>query len=156
MTDEGDGVMGVLDGKVAVVTGSSSGIGRATAELFSCEGAVVLVNSVRSVDAGRAFAFSLTDAVYAQGDVSDEEQAHSLIDAAMHRWGRVDVLVNNAGYADMVDHRDLENLTEEVWRRNLDINLMSAWYMSRAAIPVMQRGARPPKRSWCWPQAARL
>ncbi len=128
----------MLDGKVAIVTGSSSGIGRAIAEVFSKEGAAVVVNSVRSVDQGRAFADSLPNAVYVQADVSDEAQARSLIDTAVERWGRVDIAVNNAGYADMIDHRDLTSLTEEVWRRNLDINLMGAWYVSQAAIPHMQ------------------
>jgi ketoreductase RED2 len=128
----------MLEGKVAVVTGSSSGIGRAIAELFGAEGAGVVVNSVRSVNEGRDLAASLPDAVYVQADVSDQGQARSLVDATVERWGRVDIAVNNAGYADMIDHRDLANLTEEVWRRNLDINLMSAWYVSQAAIPIMQ------------------
>lgn len=124
---------------VAVVTGSSSGIGRSTAELFAAEGAALVVNSVRSVDAGRDLAASLPQAVYVRADVSMEEEARSLIDAAVERWGRVDMVVNSAGYADMVDHRDLEGLTDEIWTRNLRINLMSSWYVSRAAIPVMQR-----------------
>jgi ketoreductase RED2 len=128
----------MLDGKVAIVTGSSSGIGRAVATRFSEEGAAVVVNSVRSVDEGRAFAATLPKAVYVQADVADEEQAKSLVDAAVDQWGRVDIAVNNAGYADMIDHRDLDGLTSEVWRRNLDINLMGTWYVSRAAIPVMQ------------------
>ncbi|MGO8863140.1 MAG: SDR family NAD(P)-dependent oxidoreductase [Acidimicrobiales bacterium] len=131
--------MGLLDGMVAVVTGSSSGIGRSTAELFAAEGAALVVNSVRSVDAGRDLAASLPQAVYVRADVSMEEEARSLIDAAVERWGRVDMVVNSAGYADMVDHRDLEGLTDEIWTRNLRINLMSSWYVSRAAIPVMQR-----------------
>jgi ketoreductase RED2 len=130
--------VGLLAGKVAVVTGSSSGIGRATAELFAAEGAAVVINSVRSLEAGQALAAGLPDALYVQADVSDEEQARSLVGAAVERWGRVDVVVNNAGHADMVDRRDLAALTDEIWRRNLDINLMGAWYVSRAAIPVMQ------------------
>ena len=132
--------VGLLDGMVAVVTGSSSGIGRSTAELFAAEGAGVVVNSVRSVDAGRALAESLPDAVYVRADVSIEDEARSLVEAAVERWGRVDIVVNNAGYADMIDHRDLEGLTDEIWNRNLGINLMSSWYVSRAAIPVMQKG----------------
>jgi ketoreductase RED2 len=123
---------------VAVVTGSASGIGRATAELFAAEGAGVVVNSVRSVDRGQEFAAELPDAIYVQGDVSDDGDARRIVNAAVERWGRLDILVNNAGYADMVDHRDLDGLTDEVWRRNLDINLLGSWYMSRAAIPAMQ------------------
>ncbi len=132
--------MGSLEGMVAVVTGSSSGIGRATAELFAAEGAAVVVNSVRSVDLGQEVAASLRDAIYVQGDVSDDGQARRIVTSALERWGHLDVLINNAGYADMVDHRDLDGLTDEIWRRNLDINLLGSWYMSRAAIPAMQSG----------------
>jgi ketoreductase RED2 len=132
-------VVGLLDGMVAVVTGSSSGIGRATAELFAAEGAAVVINSVRSVEAGQAVAAGLPDAVYVRADVSREDEAGSVIATAAERWGRVDILVNNAGYADMVDHRNLQGLTDEIWIRNLNINLMSTWYMSRAAIPLMQK-----------------
>ena len=131
-------MVGLLTDKVAVVTGSTSGIGRATAELFAAEGAAVVVNSVRSHHEGRAFAASLRDAIYVQADVSNPVQAHRVVDAAVERWGRLDVVVNNAGGADLVDHRDLAGLTDEIWRRNLDLNLMSVWYVSSAAIPVMQ------------------
>src|SRR5262245_26138055 len=107
--------MGLLDGKVAVVSGSSSGIGRAIAERFAAEGAGVVVNSVRSVDDGRAVASALADAVYVRADVSDEPQARSLVDAALERWGRVDIVVNNAGGADIIEHRDLDAVTDDVW-----------------------------------------
>jgi ketoreductase RED2 len=129
----------MLEGKVAIVSGSTSGIGRAIAERFAAEGASVVLNSVRSVEEGRALADALPDAVYVQADVSDDARARSLVDAAVQRWGRVDILVNNAGYADLIDHRDLESLTDEVWRKNLDVNLMATWYLSRAAIPPMQQ-----------------
>jgi ketoreductase RED2 len=130
--------MGLLDGMAAVVSGSTSGIGRAIAERFAAEGAGVVVNSVRSVGAGQALAATLPDAVYVQADVSSEPQARSLVDAAVDRWGRLDIVVNNAGSAVMLDHRDLDGLTDEMWRRMLDINLMSAWYLSRAAVPALR------------------
>ena len=130
--------MGLLDGLVAVVSGSTSGIGRAIAERFAVEGAGVVVNSVRSVDEGVGLALALPDAVYVQADVSVEAQARSLVDAALDRWGRLDIVVNNAGAAVMLDHRDLDGLTDEMWRRMLDVNLMSAWYLSRAAVPALR------------------
>jgi ketoreductase RED2 len=132
--------MGLMDGSVSVITGSTSGIGRAIAERFAAEGSAIVVNSVRTVAEGRAVAASLPDAVYVQGDVSVEAQARSLVEAAVERWGRVDVVVNNAGYADMVEHRDLDGLTDEMWQVDLGINLLGPWYVSRAAIPVMQNG----------------
>ncbi|HEY3882790.1 MAG TPA: SDR family oxidoreductase [Trebonia sp.] len=139
MTDDGPNRpgKGLLDGLVAVVSGSSSGIGRAIAERFAAEGAGVVVNSVRSVDDGKALAAALPDAVYGQADVSIETQARSLVDVALDRWGRLDIVVNNAGAAVMLDHRDLDGLTDEMWRRMLDVNLMSAWYLSRAAVPAL-------------------
>jgi ketoreductase RED2 len=130
--------MGLLDGKVAVVSGSSSGIGRAIAERFAAEGAGVVVNSVRSVDDGRAVAAALADAVYVRADVSDESQARSLVDAALERWGRVDIVVNNAGGADIIEHRDLDAVTDDVWQRMLQLNLLSAWYLTRAAVAPMR------------------
>ena len=130
--------MGLLDGMTAIVSGSTSGIGRAIAERFAAEGAGVVVNSVRSVGEGQALAAALPDAVYVQADVSSEPQARSLVDAAVDRWGRLDIVVNNAGSAVMLDHRDLDGLTDEMWRQMLDINLMSAWYLSRAAVPALR------------------
>src|SRR5215468_5025589 len=88
--------MGLLDGMAAVVSGSTSGIGRAIAERFAAEGAGVVVNSRRSADAGKALAAALPDAVYVRGDVSSEATAHSLVEAARDRWGRLDIVVNNA------------------------------------------------------------
>jgi ketoreductase RED2 len=129
--------MGLLDGLVAVVSGSTSGIGRAIAERFAAEGAGVVLNSVRSAEAGKEFAAALPDAVYAQADVASEPQARSLVDAALDRWGRLDIVVNNAGAAVMLDHRDLDGLTDDMWRQMLDVNLMGTWYLSRAAVPAL-------------------
>jgi ketoreductase RED2 len=97
----------------------------------------VVVNSLRSVDEGEMLASALPDALYVRADVSNEPQARSLVDAALARWGRLDVVVNNAGAAAMLDHRDLDGLTDEIWRRMLDINLMGTWYLSRAAVPAL-------------------
>lgn len=133
--------MGVLAGKVAVVTGSTSGIGRAVAERFAQEGAAVVVNSVRSVDAGMTLAESLPDAIYVQADVSQDAACQSLVQAAVERWGRLDIVVNNAGAAAMLSHRALDEHTDEVWRQMLDVNLMGPWYLSRAAVgPLRDAG----------------
>ena len=99
--------MGSLDGKVALVTGSSSGIGEASAHALAAEGANVVVNSSSSVEAGQAVASALaTDGHYIQGDISDETQCQALVEGTVERFGRLDILVNNAGWTTRVDHAD--------------------------------------------------
>lgn len=131
--------MGSLDGKVVLVTGSSSGIGKAVAEVFAAEGASLVVNSSRSREAGEALASQLPRALYVQADISDEGQAKSLVAAAVKEWGRLDVLINNAGTTQVIPHADLDAVTDEVWRRILDVNLMGTWYMSRAAVDELRK-----------------
>ena len=134
--------MGSLDGKAAIVTGSSSGIGAAAARLLAAEGAGVVVNSVSSVEAGEAVAKELPDAIYVRADVSDEAQAKALVAAATERWGRLDVLVNNAGTTQVIPHEDLDAVTDEVWRRILDVNVLGTWYVTRAAVPALRAAGR--------------
>jgi len=124
--------------EVVVVTGSSSGIGRAVAERFARDGAHVVVNSSRSVDEGDALAKSLPDAVYVQADVSREEDARRLVDTALERFGRIDAVVNNAGTTRRVAFADLDGADDELWRRIFDVNLMGAWYLTRAALPALR------------------
>jgi ketoreductase RED2 len=124
--------------EVVVVTGSSSGIGRAVAERFARDGAGVVVNSSRSVEEGEALARSLPDAVYVQGDVSREEDAKRLVATALDRFGRLDTVVNNAGTTRRVSFQDLDGADDELWQRILAVNLMGPWYMSRAAVPALR------------------
>ena len=124
--------------EVVVVTGSSSGIGRAVAERFARAGARVIVNSSRSVEAGEMLAQSLPEAVYVQGDVSREDDARRVVATALERFGRLDVVVNNAGTTRRVPFADLEAVDDELWRRILDVNLMGPWYVSRAAAPALR------------------
>ena len=136
MRSAGVGSAGVSE--VVVVTGSSSGIGRAVADQFASEGAKVIVNSSRSVEEGEMLARSLPEAVYVQADVSREEDARRLVATALERFGRVDVVVNNAGTTRRVPFADLEGVDEELWQRILGVNLMGPWYLSRAAVPALR------------------
>lgn len=129
---------GELHGRVAIVTGSSSGMGEAIARRFAAEGAGVVVNSSRSAEAGERVAAGLPDAVYVQADVGVEAEARRLADAALERWGRIDVVVNNAAVAPMVPHRDLDGLTDDIWQRTLAVNLLGPWYLTRAAAPALR------------------
>lgn len=133
--------MGALDGKVALVTGSSSGIGEAVARLFAAEGARVAVNSARSVDAGRAVADSLPGAVYVQGDIADPGDVERMLDAVSSAFGGLDVLVNNAGTTEKIPHRDLDAATVEVWRRIFEVNVFGTWLLSQQAMPLLRAGA---------------
>src|SRR3954465_789984 len=120
-----------LRDNVVIVTGSSSGIGEAAARSFAAEGCGVVVNSSSSVDAGERLAAELPDAIYVQGDISREADCDALVAAAMERWGRLDVLVNNAGTTKVIPHADIQAAGEEVWRRILDVNILGTWLMSR-------------------------
>ena len=136
--------MGELDGRVAIVTGSSSGIGEATAHRLADLGANVVVNSATSVDAGTAVAQALpTDSIYVQADIADQTQGQHLIDAALDRFGRLDILVNNAGWTTLVAHHDLDGLTEEIFRKTFEVNVFGTWWLTKAAIPHLRESPDP-------------
>jgi ketoreductase RED2 len=137
-TDPGPSLLG----QVAVITGSSSGIGAATARRLASEGATVVVNSVHSVAAGEKLAGELPGADYVQADVADEEAARRLIDTVVERHGRLDILVNNAGVTELIPHSDLEAATPEIWRRIFDVNVIGTWQLTVAAVPHLTASGR--------------
>lgn len=128
-----------LDGKVALVTGSSSGIGEHTARRLSELGARVVVNSATSIDAGQAVAASLPgDAVYVQGDISEPADRRALLDTTIAEFGRLDILVNNAGWTTPVAHDDLEGLTDEIFHKTFEVNVFGTWCLTKAAMPLLR------------------
>ena len=129
-----------LRGHAVIVTGSSSGIGAASARAFARLGAGVLVNSARSVEAGEAVAASLPDASYVQGDITDPDVPGRLVTAALERWGRLDTLVNNAGTTAVIPHHDVAAASVDVWRRIFEVNVFATWAMSVAALPALGDG----------------
>ncbi len=133
-------------GKVVLVTGSSSGIGERVAERFAELGAKVVVNSSSSVAAGEAVVARLSDAydaeaTYLQADISDAEQARQLVADTVAWGGGLDVLVNNAGWTTRVDHRDLDALTDDVFRRTFEVNVWGTWALTKAAIPHLRESS---------------
>ena len=96
------------------------------------------VNSSSSVEAGQEVASSLPDAIYSQANIADEEQAKSLVEAAIDKWGRLDVLINNAGATRVIPHDDLDAVTAEDWDRILKVNIVGTWFVTRAAAPALK------------------
>jgi len=132
-----------LGGKVAIVTGSSRGIGRAIAGRFAAEGAKVAVNYVSNAADAEAVANGIRqgggEAIAVGADVSSTAGATKLVRATLDAFGRVDILVNNAGV--MYTKPFLET-TEEDWDRTIDVNLKGAYLCSKEVAPLMleQRG----------------
>jgi ketoreductase RED2 len=129
-----------LAGKVAIVTGSSSGIGETTAHRLSALGAKVVVNSANSVAAGKAVSESLPGpSIYVQADISDQAAGQALLDATIAEYGQLDILVNNAGWTTLVPHSNLDALTDEIFRKTFEVNVFGTWFLTKAAIPLLQK-----------------
>jgi NADP-dependent 3-hydroxy acid dehydrogenase YdfG len=129
-----------LSGAVALVTGSGSGLGAAIARELAVAGASVVVADIRQ-DAATNVASELDGAMAMHLDVADDQSARSAVEATLARWGRLDVLVNNAGVDRTASFADL---TAEDWDRVIDVNLRGPVTMSRAVWSVMaaeRRGA---------------
>ena len=133
-----------FSGRVAIVTGSSSGIGEETARRLSALGATVVVNSSSSVEAGEAVVASLPgEAVYIRADISNQDEAHALIDGTVERFGRLDFLINNAGWTTQVPHEQLDELTDEIFRKTFDVNVFGTWWLTKRAIPHLRDSDDP-------------
>ncbi|MEA2374538.1 MAG: 3-oxoacyl-[acyl-carrier protein] reductase [Thermoleophilaceae bacterium] len=131
--------MGVLDGKAAIVTGSARGIGRATAELLSEQGAQVLINDLDGdVAEQTAGEISGETAVYG-GDLTKEGACDELVKAAVDAFGKIDIVVNNAGYTlDAPIHK----MSDEQFQRMLDIHNIVPFRVLRAAAPHLREPAK--------------
>ncbi len=128
-----------FEGKVAMVTGSSSGIGEEIARRLSALGASVVVNSSTSVDAGEAVSSSLPgESIYVRADISDQREGQALVDATVERFGSLDILVNNAGWTTVVPHDDLEGLTDDILHKTFDVNVFGTWWLTKAAMPFLR------------------
>jgi NAD(P)-dependent dehydrogenase (short-subunit alcohol dehydrogenase family) len=127
-----------LDGKVTIITGAASGIGRATAELFAREGALVVAGDVHAarLDDLAAVVEAAGRGIHTMvGDIGERADAEALVQAALDRHGRVDVLVNNAGIMDYM--AGVGELTDDVWHRVMRVNVDGPMYTSRMAVRAM-------------------
>ena len=126
--------------RVALVTGSSSGIGEAIAKRLGALGANVVVNSATSVDAGKKVAQEIgSNAAYIQADIADKQAGERLIDETIARFGRLDFLINNAGWTTLVDHRNLDALTDDIFERTFDVNVKGTWMLTKYALEHLKR-----------------
>jgi 3-oxoacyl-[acyl-carrier protein] reductase len=131
--------MGVLDDKVAIVTGSARGIGRATAELLSEQGAKVLINDLDGdVAEQTASEIAGETAVYG-GDLTKEGAADELVQTAIDAWGKIDIIVNNAGYT--ID-APIHKMSDDAFQRMLDIHTIAPFRVIRAAAPHLREPAK--------------
>jgi NAD(P)-dependent dehydrogenase (short-subunit alcohol dehydrogenase family) len=130
---------GRLANKTAIITGATSGIGKATARVFSAAGASLLITG-RRLDLGVALAAELDSpsvrCIYVEADHTRIEDCQRVVDAAVGELGRIDILFNNAG---IVTSGTAETTTDEVWEQTLAINVTAVWHMCRLVIPHMKR-----------------
>ena len=134
---------GKLEGRVALVTGADSGIGRAVALAFAREGAHVLLSYLGEEEDADAACAAVRDAgrqaVKLPGDIADPAHCRVLVQTAMDRFGQLDILVNNG--ATQTTRDKLEDITDEEWARTFDVNVHSQFYLSKAALPHFKPGA---------------
>lgn len=129
-----------LKGKVALVTGGSRGIGRATTERFAEAGAHVVINYLRDEMAAAEACIAAerfgVETLAVRADVAHKEEANQLVEACMERFGRLDYLICNAG---LWEGAAVEQMSEEIWERVISVNLQGTWAACRASVPHMKR-----------------
>ena len=138
--------MGMLDGKVAVVTGAGGGIGRSHAKLLAKEGAAVVVNDLGGARDGTGASQSMADAVVEEiiadggraianyGSVSDKAAAQAMVDAAVNEFGRIDIMIANAG---ILRDKSFKNMDDDMWDVVLDVHLRGTYLTVKAAYDRM-------------------
>ena len=131
---------------VAIVTGSSSGVGAACARQLAQLGAHVVINYSRNQEGAeqtQAECKALgAECIVVQANVSEDDQCRHLAQSALDKWGRIDALINNAGTTQFVPHGNLEGLSKEDFLQIYAVNTIGPFMMTRAVVPFMQKGQR--------------
>ncbi len=131
--------MGILDGKVAIVTGSARGIGRATAEILSEHGAKLLINDLDGDVAKQTASEIGGETVVFAADLTDPSAPAKLVKTAIDEWGQIDIIVNNAGYTlDAAVHK----MSDDWFQRMLDIHVVAPFRIVREAAPYLREPAK--------------
>src|SRR5471032_3495802 len=128
--------------RVALITGSTSGIGAAIARRLSHAGYAVVLHSRSSAETGRAMAAEMKQAIYVQADLAFEADRVRLINEAIAAWGQLDVLVNNAGISRVIPHGDLASASSTVWHELNEINVVAPFHLVALAESALRDAAR--------------
>jgi len=131
-----------LSNRVAIITGSSSGVGAATAKLLAAQGCNVVINYNSNADGGNAVAAECealgVECLVIGGNVAEDANCLAMAGAAIEKWGRIDILVNNAGTTKFVDHSDLHGLSSDDFQHIYGVNVIGSYQMIRAVSKQMQ------------------
>jgi len=130
-------------GKIALITGAGTGIGKAVALSLAAKGIHIVVNYSRSIEDAEKTAAEVRNlgvsCLLQKANVADDSQVRIMIEEVVRHFGRLHYLVNNAGTTDYVDYANLEGLTEEFWDRSLSVNVKGTFFVSRAAVPHLKQ-----------------
>jgi len=133
-----------MQGKVAIVTGAATGLGAATAQILAAAGANVLINhmpgqkSQAQTVADKCVSNGASDSLCQSGDITKDDECKHIVQAAIDQWGRVDILINNAGINKPVEHDDLDGLSANDFMDIYNVNVIGAYQMIRAVAPTMK------------------
>lgn len=131
-----------IEGKVAIVTGASRGVGRATAILLAQQGCDVLLNyrssSTEAEDAAEEAHATGARAIAYQADVSDDSACQAMVAAARAEFGRLDILVNNAGTTKFIGHSQMDQVSTEDWQQLMAVNVIGPFQAIRASLPLLK------------------
>jgi NAD(P)-dependent dehydrogenase (short-subunit alcohol dehydrogenase family) len=132
--------------EVALITGSTSGIGLAVAHRLAADGFAVVLHSRSSSAAGAALVAEIVaaggDAIYVQADLADDSDRIRLVRSACEQWGRLDVLVNNAGISKVIAHGDLAAVTSDIWQTLNEVNVVAPFRLVAEAESALRESAR--------------
>lgn len=127
--------------RVALITGSTSGIGLAIAKNLASNGFVIAFHSKKSVNVGSGLTKKYKGSSYTQADLNNEEEARNLIKEVIKKHGRLDVLINNAGSSKTIAHSQLKEATPEIWREQYEVNVIAPWVLISEAEEALKNSS---------------
>ncbi len=134
-------------GRVALITGSTSGIGVAIARQLAKDGFSIVFHSKSSVEVGRQLVCDHPGSIYIQADLANQEETKSLVAKVLSRYGRLDVLVNNAGINAVIPHDSLKEANADIWRQLYEVNVIAPWTLIAEAEEALAEASSPQQGS---------